>query len=356
MDIIDNACIKDHSKMNRIVNFLNNNTNEWDVYCGILNKIDDVKIIYPFPLLIRVKETTYNIEDNYIIINKKSNTRNKIITSWPSLFETNLTNKINEKYVSCELVGALGNQMFILATTFALALEHKLTISFLKQTYYINPDWNLKDYQYWDNYFKFIDLIPYDGFNERISNTNGPYGYEKLNINPKTQLYGYFQNEKYFGKYKRDIVNFFQINAADKEYIENKYKWILNDNLVMIHVRRGDYLKHTKCHHVVPIEYYNKAKNIIGKNSFYVVFSDSIDWCKKNIKADIYVEGEKDYIDMQMMRYFHTYVISNSSFAWWGAYLSINQNINVYMPCKWLEKNKAYPHGLVIDGWKIIKY
>ena len=178
---------------------------------------------------------------------------------------------------------------------------------------------------------------------------------------------GYWQGERYFNDYEKEIRNDFRfIKLLDK-----KNRDILNiinkTNSVSIHIRRGDYVfdKKTKeFHGLLPVEYYKKAIKIINKkikNSKYFVFSDDPEWVKNNLKIDsaIYIywnKGRKNYIDMQLMSNCKHNIIANSSFSWWGAWLNCNPNKIVVAPQKWFNNAKAQKEStdLIPKTWKKI--
>ena len=124
--------------------------------------------------------------------------------------------------------------------------------------------------------------------------------------------------------------------------------------MTSIHVRRGDYVKHPNHHPVQTIEYYNKSVEMVGKDTTIVVFSDDIEWCKKNFNIDniIYIEDEKDYIELYLMSLCDNNIISNSSFSWWGAWLNTNENKKVIAPNKWFGSAiNENTNDIIPKGW-----
>jgi len=118
---------------------------------------------------------------------------------------------------------------------------------------------------------------------------------------------------------------------------------ILKSNSVAIHIRRGDYVNHD-LHGISLLKYYNNAIDYILKNvkePEVFFFSDDIAWVKENIKIDckcFYVTNnppEKGYLDLELMKYCKHFVIANSSFSWWGAWLSTNPDKIVIAPQTW---------------------
>ena len=83
------------------------------------------------------------------------------------------------------------------------------------------------------------------------------------------------------------------------------------------------------------LEYYNKAMDIIGGGNFIVV-SDDIDWCMKNIKGEnIHYSPFTDELDdLLLISSCKNKIIANSSFSWWSSYLSNNKGA-IIAPKTW---------------------
>lgn len=159
-------------------------------------------------------------------------------------------------------------------------------------------------------------------------------------------LEGYWQSEKYFKSIENIIKEEFQLKYHNEEIIELIGKIKLQEESVSIHIRRGDYVTNpitAKYHGVCDSSYYKKAISIFEnkiKNPYFYVFSDDIDWAKKNLPVEInaaYISelNFKDYVELQLMSLCKHNIIANSSFSWWGAWLNSNMNKIVIAPNKW---------------------
>lgn len=245
--------------------------------------------------------------------------------------------------VYCNLKGGLANIMFQVA-----ASHH---ISFIKETdcYFLNFSQillNLKNYyknSYTDEYRLFLPLK--EGFpTNQLKTYFYPFHYD--NFLPTEENFiidGFFQSEKYFLKSKNKILNLFKIPENIENYINKNYSSILGEETVSIHVRRGDYLRFPDHHPVQTQEYYKQAVLTIEKSKQIkniLIFSDDINWCKKELAFNkaVYIENEKDYVELFLMSKCYNNIISNSSFSWWGAWLNQNPNKLVIAPKKWFGK------------------
>ena len=177
---------------------------------------------------------------------------------------------------------------------------------------------------------------------------NDNFHYQEIKNNKF--LDGYWQSEKYFIESEIDIRNDLKINETMIHYIMNKYP-ILNEETVSMHIRRGDYLNLQDNHPVQPLDYYNKAYDLINDlNINVIVFSNDMQWCKNNIKFDniTYIEGETNIVDMYIMSLCKHNIIANSSFSWWGAWLNENEYKKVIAPINWFGPSSTLYVGDII--------
>jgi len=177
-------------------------------------------------------------------------------------------------------------------------------------------------------------------------------GWNKNIINSKeSYMDGYWQSYKYLDPIRSILLK----EISLKEPIKNKYKELLNQisntDSVSIHIRRGDYVNDPKtkaAHYTFGLEYYQEAVKIIAGKipaPTFFVFSDDIEWVKKNFKSifpTIYVSNAqiKDHEELMIMCECKNNIIANSSFSFWGAWLNKNPNKIVIAPKKW---NNIYP-------------
>ena len=157
---------------------------------------------------------------------------------------------------------------------------------------------------------------------------------------------GYWQDFKYY-KWLMDNVPSFklQLKAMPSELEEIQGLIRKSCSSVSIHIRRGDYFtpKYVKLYGVCDATYYEKALDyLITKNPELnvFVFTDDIEWVKKNIHFKVpytivpnYDVSQFAYIELMSKCTHH--IISNSSFSWWGAVINESENAIVISPSKW---------------------
>lgn len=254
--------------------------------------------------------------------------------------------------ISCVLNGGLGNQLFQIATTYALALENNDECAFNFDVPCVNQGNSPRAYK--NTIFKNIEELP-KGWKPDVIYQERCYGYSKIPYSKDMLLKGYFQREEYFWQYQHLIRQLFR---DENLFICCNAAYNLFDS-VSIHVRRGDYLLFKDAYYTQPIEYYNKALSLIKKDrgveTVYVI-SDDMAWCKQNFNDPLitFVENESDIEDFYLMCLCENHIMSNSSFSWWGSYLFEKINTRTIAPKNWF-KNPDLNNGHITPlRWKQI--
>jgi hypothetical protein len=170
-------------------------------------------------------------------------------------------------------------------------------------------------------------------------------------------IQGYFQTEKYFQHIESEIRDDFTFNdeilKPCKEMISS------TKTPVALHVRRTDYLVNNGNHFNLPLSYYEEALKLFdGRN--VIVFSDDPAWCKEQeIFSDdrfMVSENTDNRVDLCLMSLCDDFIIANSTFSWWGAWLSSNQNKQIIAPSTWFGPNNSHldTKDLIPNSWKIL--
>jgi hypothetical protein len=165
-------------------------------------------------------------------------------------------------------------------------------------------------------------------------------------------LAGFFQSEKYFKHIEDEI----RADFSFKDEILEPCKEMIGSvgESISLHVRRTDYLQNPN-HTALDLEYYQKALKHFNDTSTVVVFSDDPEWCKEqDIFSDdrfMISESGDQYVDLCLMSLCKQHIIANSSFSWWGAWLS--ESDDVVAPENWFgESNQDKDtKDLIPDRW-----
>jgi len=179
---------------------------------------------------------------------------------------------------------------------------------------------------------------------------------------------GYFQSEKYFSQIRRRIIDEFSFPELDNQNSVINNRILKDENSVSIHIRRGDYLKEQvlEYHGVLPLSYYSKSINELNsmfESLTFYFFSDDPEFVKENfnnVKNKILIEGNvgsDSWKDICLMKSCKHHIIANSSFSWWGAWLSERNGITL-APEKWFNPEIANfdINDIVPNDWKLIDY
>jgi len=213
-----------------------------------------------------------------------------------------------------------------------LTLFHKLTSRFCKQ--------------------KYISQIPLQ-FDQRA-----------LAIKNNTYLEGFWGSEKYFIDIKEIIYQEFCLKNKPDSFNEQIINKITHSNSVALHVRRGDYVSDRKTHEFHGLcssrYYFHAIKLITSKinNPHFFIFSDDLEWVKKNIKLKyptnyvVHNYGKQDHEDLRLMSNCCHNIIANSSFSWWGAWLNQNPQKIVIVPKYWFKDKSISTKYLIPKSWK----
>ena len=278
------------------------------------------------------------------------------------------------------LNGGLGNQLFQYSFGMAMKYVHGIDVKFCDT--FVNPQ-QLKIQDIFDislplaNINDFKNTIGGVFLNEYLRDyslrlmrklglkefgnfiiENYKYPLSSLPMEQNKFFYGYWQNYNFFYNsllsIKKDLkIKNFEITANYFNKFYDQYS-----NIVCLHLRLGDY-KHKKNLNVyseIPIGYYQNAISLFEKKlskPLFILFSDQLEkvdksFFKKNIiPSSSIVKKSKD--DFSIMSNCDCFILSNSTFSLWAAYLSNKKNIYVTKPNSWfkdknIEKaNKYYP-------------
>lgn len=285
-----------------------------------------------------------------------------------------------------KLIGGLGNQMFQYAVGRCLAHKCKTELKLDIQGFnsYKLRNYDLNHFNIVENFVTFTDLaqVSFDSdrfivklLNNIVSHIPSvkPIEYikeEKLSFQQKilglsgnVYLDGYWQNERYFLEIKDIIIKEFSIVSSLSSMSQDIEEQVKDCESVSIHVRRGDYVSDPKTnsfHGTCGLEYYYKAINMIYKtvdNPHFFIFSDDPEWASCNIQPKeptTYIRhnnSSKDYEDMYLMSMCKHHIIANSSFSWWGAWLSSYKKKIVVAPKRWFFDEKANGEYELPEGW-----
>ena len=168
-----------------------------------------------------------------------------------------------------------------------------------------------------------------------------------FHVRPPCYLDGWWQSEKYFAACAGQIRQIFQLAPAPSPRVAALGAELSRASAIAVHVRRGDYVRNRDAalfHGCCSIEYYAAAgrwmRQRLPRAPFYV-FSDDPAWARANLTLDEPVSwieaspphsAHEDFFLLGCCTYF---IIANSSFSWWPAWLQTTPTKLVIAPRRW---------------------
>ena len=260
------------------------------------------------------------------------------------------------------LMGGLGNQMFQYAAGRALALRFgapcKLALAgfeaggtLRKYMLHAFPIATTKAMpEDFAHMAPFADKIFQNCTQGIIAEPSYNYWPGFTSLVPPVYLAGYWQQEDYFLDAAESIRKDFTFPALPCPEANDLAAAIRScATSVCIHIRRGDYAADPTVRHVhglCSLEYYAQALGILARKvrdqlSLFL-FTDDPAWVRRNFDAqghpativDFPEHHDQPWHDMHLMSLGVHHIIANSSFSWWGAWLSSGKGM-VIAPKFW---------------------
>ena len=262
--------------------------------------------------------------------------------------------------VIIKLKGGIGNQLYIYAFARQLELKKKVKIYFLLNNFrddifkrkYLLSQFQVRKYRIIPlfvlkhrfikkllKYLLKINFIVEPLSVERSDNSTKEI-FSKIDVKKNYHLNGYFQ----VGEFYLDIADILSQEIIPlQEFTDSTKKWIKkiqNCNSVSIHIRQkwncdanGDSIAHKHVQPAYSANYYQERMYELAKTEKKICFfimGDDLKWAKKNLPIiqgcqNIFIDNKRDvpdYEDIFLIAYCKRHISSNSSFCYWGKFLS----------------------------------
>ena len=267
--------------------------------------------------------------------------------------------------------GRFGNQLFQYAALRGIAAHHGYEFC-------IPPD----DHHTYANYgmhhpFK-LPHLKHQGFVNKNNSPQAMFSYENIKqLNPSTKnvkesvyyldedlfnnfedgsnLDGFCQTEKYFKHIEDEIKEDFTFKD---DILEPCNEFISNfENVLFLHVRRGDNVGREEYYRMMTFDYYERALKHFDDDAYVLVCSDDPEWCAEQdffaddrflVNTDVpkydhlCLEGDGThkhscvpYTDLCLMSLCNGAILSSSTLGWWGAWLQKARTNPVIVPEHW---------------------
>ncbi|MEK7212332.1 MAG: alpha-1,2-fucosyltransferase [Patescibacteria group bacterium] len=202
------------------------------------------------------------------------------------------------------------------------------------------------------------------GIQKRVVERKIGFHPEIFSIKGDVYLDGWWQSEKYFKSIEREVREDFSFRAPLTSELKVIGERMGQDDSVCLHVRRGDYVTNPNASREIGFvgkNYYERALEFIVKrvpSPRFFVFSDDIPWCRENLRTGFLTEfigadyaGGRWYEHLELMTLCKHFVIANSSFSWWAAWLGSRPGKIVIAPKRWFNDPDLSSKDVVPESW-----
>lgn len=279
--------------------------------------------------------------------------------------------------IMVKLKGGMGNQLFQYAVGRALAEKNNTELKLDTSWYGVVPDrqYDLDHYNISGTIATPAEISKMSSLLTRIVDRLKPFNRrtliveqsfkfdpEVLQLGDNVCLDGYWQSPKYFNEIAPIIRQEFMVKGRPSGKNADYFEEIQSTTAVSLHVRRGDYVSNknfNNYHGTSPLEYYEKAVAMVAekvKKPHFFIFSDDSAWTKENLKFDYpmtFVTGNDKTAeeDIRLMSSCQHFIIANSTFSWWGAWLAGNKDKMVIAPKVWFAARPGEEVDLIPEEW-----
>lgn len=246
-------------------------------------------------------------------------------------------------------LGRLGNQMFQIASTIGVARASGQNFAF--------PYWKNYDHaerfgskedidvqKYFANPLPVLDTT----IDYRFQEYHYYWGYRKLYLpQGNWDLQAHMQSEKYFKDVEDEVRWYFE-----------PFSPIVLYNICAIHFRFGDYDNHY--HPYLSHRYIDDALMEFDTDQEFLVFSDDVEKAREYFELHRqrkinYWPTKDTMTDFYAMRSCRHFIISNSTYSWWAAWLGIAPDKKVVCPKVWHGSHTGLePDDIPAENWIII--
>jgi hypothetical protein len=187
---------------------------------------------------------------------------------------------------------------------------------------------------------------------------------EVLGARGNVYLDGHWQSPKYFAGSEAVLRREFEVKQPLSPAGEQVAAQMASTDSICVNVRRTDYVTiptSIKMHGFVGKEYYDRGIEQIAprlKNPHIFVTSDDVQWCRESLRFEYPTtvlgqecKGYKFGEELALMVRCKHFLIPNSSFAWWAAWMNPSEDRIVVCPKSWFRDPKFDSPDRIPPGW-----
>jgi Glycosyl transferase family 11. len=182
-----------------------------------------------------------------------------------------------------------------------------------------------------------------------------------------TYLYGMWQSERFFAPYADQLRLHFSFRYPPQPGVEAMARRIRAEGpSIAVHFRRGDYVRNPTFNQklgVLPLDYYDRAIAFVRERvpqAVLYIFSDDIDAIEREFKPSgphVFVRATQpwhSFDKIRLMSLCDHAVISNSTFAWWSAWLNPSPTKIIVAPQQWRRASPNVTRDCIPSSWTIL--
>jgi hypothetical protein len=296
------------------------------------------------------------------------------------------------------LTGGLGNQMFQYAAGLSLAEHHRTVLKLDVSWFQMDPAYEAHNryalsclniteqfaVQEEIERLQGVQLTRSERFAARLAKSLHFYRYARRHAGPSnlhyaesfrfypgffqqpdnTYLHGMWQSEQFFAPISDLLRLHFSFRYGMQPGVSELMSRIRGEGpSVAVHFRRGDYVRNSGFNEVIGVldfDYYRRAMAQMRErhpNLTFYVFSDDIDSIEREFKPTapcVYVRAVEhwhSYDKIRLMSACSHAIISNSTFAWWAAWLNPSSNKTVIAPDPWFAGGTQDGRDVIPAAW-----
>lgn len=242
------------------------------------------------------------------------------------------------------MCGGLGNQLFQYTLGRFLADKNHTDLiidnSYYQQTNHYHP--------YCVDRFNIRHTIPHKDHKfdvQAYKETSMSFNPDVMDLKDNTYLVGYWQNYNYVVPLREELRKELIPLEIDHPQVQEMKNIILSEKNtpVVLGFRGTDFLRWRKFN-VVDKEYYREAlqkvSDIYGDNITLYIVTDDPEGAKATLrdilpKVPMRLIHMAPHIDIYLMSLCKVFIIPNSTFHWWGAFLSDAEDKLIIAPSRW---------------------
>lgn len=244
--------------------------------------------------------------------------------------------------------GRLGNQLFQYA--FLRSLARRLGVQFYCPPWEGDEIFDLRDEgeraRAPSGIRHFHDQAPESGFTS-----------EAPPIVDGTEIQGYFQSEKYYDD-PASVRSWYAFRQPIVDEVMSRYGHLPLSECPSFSLRLDDdYNNSREFFPLYPRRYYHAAAAMMGLEGPVIVFADRPDRAREYLRGFkarelIFIEDLGAPQQLYLMTQCGANVITNSTFAWWGAWLNEVPGSRVYAPTHWNRPGVPIPtREILCESW-----